>query len=435
VSQETAMSQESGAEEQNAVPAPVPLNRNSGFRMLWIGQLLSDTGSTVALIAYPLLILALTHSPGLAGAAGTARLIVQLVIGLPGGALSDRFDRRLTMIVSDAFRAGLLVLLGVLVLLHHAAWPVVMIVAVLDGAANVLFDPAANAALPAIVADSQLERAWAATEARTYTASLVGPALGGFLFGLGSAVPFLGDALSYLVSVGTVSRIRGNFRPKRSGEPTSLWHDIAEGLHLVWQNKLLRGVVIQAPLINFAFTGVIFTITVALREHGTSPSAIGLVQAGVMVGGLAGAVVAPRLQGRLRLSQLAIGLTTIGTVLFVATALLLPSLFVAAPVALALFLSPTANAALFAAMLRAAPENLRGRVTNTVVLGATALAALAPLTGGLLVQHVSGRWAMLAFAAALGVAAVISVLFRSAWDVEPSAPPEAADAGVSQSPE
>jgi hypothetical protein len=97
-------------------------------------------------------------------------------------------------------------------------------VAVIDGAANVLFDPSANAALPAIVDDSQLERAWAATEARSYAASLIGPALGGFLFGLGSAVPFLADSASYLVSAGTVSRIRGRFRSDQHGERKSLWH-------------------------------------------------------------------------------------------------------------------------------------------------------------------------------------------------------------------
>jgi MFS family permease len=71
----------------------VPLRRNSGFRMLWIGQVLSDTGTNAALIAYPLLILALTHSAVIAGVVGTVRLVVQLVLGLPGGALSDRFDR------------------------------------------------------------------------------------------------------------------------------------------------------------------------------------------------------------------------------------------------------------------------------------------------------------------------------------------------------
>jgi hypothetical protein len=83
---------------------PVPLRRNSGFQMLWIGQLLSDTGSEMGLIAYPLLILALTHSPVLAGVVGTAREIALICLQLPAGALSDRFDRRLTMIACDTAR-------------------------------------------------------------------------------------------------------------------------------------------------------------------------------------------------------------------------------------------------------------------------------------------------------------------------------------------
>ncbi|HUB37545.1 MAG TPA: MFS transporter [Streptosporangiaceae bacterium] len=389
--------------------APVLLRRNAGFRMLWIGQVLSDTGTNAALIAYPLLILALTHSAILAGITGTVRLVVQIVLGLPGGALSDRFDRRLVMIACDSVRAAALALLAVLVLVHLVNWPVVMVVSVVDGGANVLFDSSASAALPVVVHDSQLEQAYAATEARTYAASLVGPALGGFLFGLGSSVPFVGDALSYLVSVGTVSRIRGRFRPQRSGERKSLGHEIAEGLRLVWQSPLLRAVVLLAPLINFAFSGVIFTITVALRQHGIAPGVIGLAQAGIAVGGLLGAIVAPRLQGRLPLSQLVIVMTVAATALFIVAALVLPSPLVALPVAITLVLAPTANAALFAAMLRIAPEDMRGRVTSTVIMAATGLAALSPLTAGLLLQNVSDRWAVGAFAASIGVAAIMCI--------------------------
>jgi MFS family permease len=388
---------------------PVPLRRNAGFRMLWIGQVLSDTGTSAALIAYPLLILALTHSAALAGVVGTARLLVQLVLGLPGGALSDRFDRRLTMITCDSVRAVVLALLAALVLLHMVSWLVVLVVSVIDGGANVLFDPSANAALPAIVADEQLEPAWAATEARGYAAGLVGPALGGFLFGLGSAVPFLADSFSYVVSAGTVSRIRGRFRPEQYGERKSLWHEVGEGLGVVRRNALLRAVVIIAPLTNFAFTGVIFTITVSLRQHGVAPGTIGLVQAGIMAGGLIGAIAAPRMQGRLPLWQLVIWLTVSATVLFTVAAFVLPSPLVAIPVAITLVLSPTGNAALFAAMLRIAPEHMRGRVTSTVIQAATALAALSPLTAGLIVQHVSGQWALGAFAAAIGVAAVMCI--------------------------
>ena len=69
-------------------------------------------------------------------------------------------------------------------------------------------------------------------------------------------------------------------------------------------------------------------------------------------------------------------------------------------------------------MLRVAPEEMRGRVNSTVILGATALAALAPLVAGLLVEHFSGTVAMLAFTAAIGVAAVMSLTLRGLRDAE-----------------
>lgn len=403
----------STAEKQDAArqmtAGPVPLRRNTGFRMLWIGQVLSDTGSSAALIAYPLLVLALTQSAALAGVVGTVRLVAQLVLRLPGGALADRFDRRLTMIICDTARAALLALLVALLLLHLVSWPVVLVVSVLDMGANVLFDPAAAAALPGIVADGQLEEAFAATEARGYGASLVGPAIGGFLFGLGSAVPFLADAASYLASVGTVSRIRGRFRPDRSGERSSLWHEVADGLLLVWRNPLLRAVLLIAPLIYFAYSGVVFTITVALRQAGVAPGIIGLALAGIAAGGLLGAVVAPRLQRRLPLWQLVVVMTVAGTGLFIVAALVLPSPLAAIPVAAMLLLAPTAAAALFAAMLRTTPEDMRGRVNSTVIMAATGLASLSPLVAGLLVQRVSGQWAIGAFAAAMGIVAIACV--------------------------
>jgi hypothetical protein len=103
------------------------------------------------------------------------------------------------------------------------------------------------------------------------------------------AVPFLGDAVSYLVSAGTVRRIRGHFRPDRTGEHTGLWREVTDGIRLVW-NHALRAVVIRAALVNFAFNRMVFTITVTLRQHGTAAGIIRLAQAGIAAGGLLGAL-------------------------------------------------------------------------------------------------------------------------------------------------
>ena len=388
-------------------PEPVPLRYNSGFQRLWSGQLLSDTGSEIGILAYPLLILALTHSAVLAGVVGTARAATQLCLQLPAGALADRFDRRLTMIVCDIVRAALLGLLGILIVLHLAPWPVVLIVSLIEGGANAIFDPSATAAVPAIVPEGQIDQAWVATEARTYSASLVGPALGGMLFGLGQAVPFLADGVSYVTSFATVSGIHGQFRPKHTEVRKALWREVVDGLRLVWHMPILRMVVLTSPLVNFAFNGVLFTITLGLRQHGVSGLVIGLVQAAVAAGGLLGAVVAPQLQAHMRLRTLATASSLLGVIMCATAALLIPSPLVALPVAAAMLLSPAANAALFSVMLRSAPEDMRGRVSNTLVMVAMALAALAPLTAGLLLQHVSCAWAVGAFAATWAIAAAL----------------------------
>lgn len=408
--------------ETAAGPRLVPLRRNKNFRVLWIGQLLSDSGTEIGLLAYPLLILALTHSAVLAGVVGSAREITLISLQLPAGALADRLDRRMTMIVCDVMRAVLLAVLGILIAARLASWPVVLVVSVIEGGASAIFDPAAVGALAVIVPDAQLERGFAATEARTYSAWLAGPALGGVLFGLGRAVPFLADAISYAVSFGTVNRIRGRFRPERAAGRKALWREVADGLRLVWHVPILRAVVIQGPLVNFAFNGALFTITLTLRQHGTSAVAIGLVQAAIAGGGILGAVIAPWMQGRLRMRTMTFTMTLGGALLFAAAALMLPSALVLVPVAMVPLLAPAGNAALFAAMLRAAPAEMRGRVSNTVAMTAMTLATLAPLTAGLLVQHVSGTWAMGAFAAANAVAAALCLTLRGLREAEFPAP-------------
>jgi MFS family permease len=123
----------------------------------------------------------------------------------------------------------------------------------------------------------------------------------------------------------------------------------------------------------------------------------------------------------MRLATLATAISLAGALLFVVAALLIPSPLVAAPVALDLVLAPAANAALFAVMLRGAPEEMRGRIVNTVLMVATGLAALAPLVAGLIVQHVSGSWAVGAFALTMAVAAVLCLVLPGLRNAESAA--------------
>lgn len=414
-SNEEAAADSAGAETVESVP----LRRNRNFQLLWVGQVLSDLGSEFGALAYPLLILTLTHSPVIAGVVGTACSVVAFLVRLPAGALADRLDRRRTMIIVDGVRTLVLVGLAVAVALHRIVWPVVLLVAVIDRIGDTLFTPSSTAALPEIVEDDQLESAWAATEARQYAASLGGPALGGILFSLGRSVPFIGDTISYGVSMLTSSAMKGSFAPAPSeGKRKGLWHEAFEGFRLIWHDALLRAVIVQAPLINFAFTGVIFTVTLSLQHHGTSASVIGLTQSAIMVGGLLGAIVAPKIQGRFSMTNLVIAVTAGGALLFGVASLLAPSPLMAIPIAIPFFISPVTNAALFAALLRKTPAEMRGRVNNALLQVATGLAAFSPLVAGLLVAHTTAHWAMGAFALTLSVSAVLAVSLKGLRNAE-----------------
>lgn len=418
--------------EQTAQGAPAttarPLRRNRNFQLLWTGQVLSDVGTQAGTLAYALLVLDLTHRAAfLSGLVSTVASAAAFAVRLPAGALADRLDQRRAMLACDAVRAALLCALGVGVVLHVITWPVVLVVAVADRVGDTLFSPASMAAVPKIVEDAQLETAFAASEARQHAASLVGPSLGGALYGIGRAVPFLGDALSYGISVATTAGIRGEFGPVKA-ERRGLWSEAMDGVRLMVREPLLRAVIIQSPLINFAFTGMFFTVILGMRVHGVSSTVIGLTESGIIVGGLAGALLQPRLHRSMTLHQMIVAITLGGCLMMAVASVLMPSPLMAIPLAVPLLLAPTANAGLFAVMLRRTPAELHGRVTNSLLQAATGLAVLAPIVSGVLVQHVSANWAAGTFAATLAVSAVLALTLRSLRDAEsPAAPEGAAD--------
>src|SRR5579884_4093439 len=84
------------------------LRENRDFRLLWGGEALSQLGSQISTVAFPLLVLALTGSAAKAGVVGLSKWLPLMVMALPAGVLADRFDRKRLMIGSDAIRALLL---------------------------------------------------------------------------------------------------------------------------------------------------------------------------------------------------------------------------------------------------------------------------------------------------------------------------------------
>src|SRR5262245_56917941 len=199
-----------------AVPAtgvPVPLRRNARFQLLWIGSAASALGSQLSALAFPLLVLAITGSPAKAGLVSAAHLASLVVVVALAGPLVDRWDRRRILIGCELARglgmasvAGA-VSAGVVVLPH------LLVVGLAQGAANALFNPARMTAVRAVGPRSELGSAIAQEEVRTHAAALAGPPLAGALFGLGRAVPFVLDSVSYLVSLVCIVAARVPRRP------------------------------------------------------------------------------------------------------------------------------------------------------------------------------------------------------------------------------
>ncbi|MFD2079440.1 Predicted arabinose efflux permease, MFS family [Actinopolymorpha cephalotaxi] len=410
-----------GPDPTGEAPAdpPVPLHRNRDFRRLWIGQACSELGSGAAGLAYPLLVLALTGSPLQAGLAGTVRMAAGTVLGLPAGALVDRWNRRRVLIGCEALRAGAAVGLVLAIVGGWASLPLILVVAVIEGGAGALFGPAQTAAVRHIVPAGQLPTAAARNEARGYAAELAGPPLGGALFALARWAPFLADAISYVVSLVAVWLIRRPLQEVRTTRPEPLGRAVRSGLRFVVGDPFLRAVLVLAPLANAAFAGVFFVLVVVLLQRGTPPAAVGAVQSAIMVGGLLGALAAPWLQPRIRIQTLIVGFLWVITGLVAAAAFVPGTYLVAGLLALAILPSPTLNAGMVGYQIAITPDHMQGRVDSAIGLLAQCLQPLAPLLGGAAVTWWGGRGAFLVFAGILAVAAVVASLSKGVRNLRP----------------
>ncbi len=110
-----------------------PLRRNRDYMLIWAGQGVSELGSQISTVAYPLLVLALTHSPARAGVVGLAATLPLPLLALPAGMLADHLDRKRLMLACDAIRCAGLTVLTIAVFAGSVAYGVIAIVAFLDG--------------------------------------------------------------------------------------------------------------------------------------------------------------------------------------------------------------------------------------------------------------------------------------------------------------
>ena len=367
-----------------------PLRRNRDFVLLESGRLLSTAGSQMTTIAYPLLVLAATHSPAKAGLVSFARLVPQVLFGLVAGVAADRWNRKWLMIGSDTVRAAAIASLGAAILSGRLAFWQVVVVGFVEGTGSVFFSGAAAGALRSVVPARQLPTAVGAQQARASTVRLVGPPLGGALFSLGRAVPFLVDAGSYAFSILSLLAMRTPFQEQREIDTSPLRSQIAEGVRFLWSRPFLRTCALIYGLGNFAMPGLLLVVVVAGTRQGLSGGEIGLLIAVFGACTLVGSLFSPlsRRWFSMRTIILMELWTWLGTAAFVAwpdvyvlTATLLPFAFAA----------PVTDSVVDGYRVAVTPDRLIGRVESVRSNIALLIAPLGPLLAGFLLSTVSLR--------------------------------------------
>ncbi|MBV9709590.1 MAG: MFS transporter [Ktedonobacteraceae bacterium] len=345
-------------------PPTLSLWRNRDYMLLWSGQLVSSVGTQVSQLAFPLLILALTHSPAQAGLAAALRALPYLIFSLPAGALIDRWDRKRVMILCDTVRALALGSIPLTFAFGNLTILQLYIVSTLEGTFFVFFNIAEAACLPRVVPKAQLPVATAQNQATDGITALAGPSLGGVLYALGSVLPFLTDAISYIASVISLFFIKTHFQEKRTVAPRNLWIEIWEGLRWLWHQPLIRFIAVLTGGSNLIFSGYTLIVIVLAQSMHATPLLIGIIMAISGLGAILGAIVAPYFQRRFTFGQVIIASCWF-MALSMALYLVAPNLIVLGIVAFFSFISgPIYNVVQFSYRSALIPDELQGRVNS-----------------------------------------------------------------------
>lgn len=382
------------------------LARNRDYRLLWSGQALAEVGIGASTVALPLLVLAVTGSATASGLVLATHAAAQLVTGIPAGVLVDRWDRRRVLLICEVVQAVAVAGVAVAVWADVATVPVLMALAAVLGASRAVFEPAEASTLPALVPPGQLPTAVAMNAARSSLGTLSGNALGGALFSLRQWAPFGMQAITHLASFVLLLFLRVPARKPVVRE--AFRRELADGLRWLWHDRPMRAVTACAIGLNFLFQAFYLVVLALVTGRGAPATQIGLMAALLGVGGVLGALAAPRLCRAL--SPRAAIVVTMWTI-----AALMPLVAVVgniygvgAVLAGAAFLAPTASTAITTHQLLRTPEELRGRMAATVTVAIGLAAVAGPFTGGLLADTAGPTTAVLICAGGTALLAALS---------------------------
>ncbi|WP_417234498.1 MFS transporter [Arthrobacter sp.] len=391
----------------------VPLGRP--YAWLWSSSALSNLADGVLKVALPLVALRFTDSPTLIAGLGVALSLPWLLFSLPAGALADRWDRRRSMLWANVVRGGVVVALGTAFAVGAGNLWMLYAAAVIIGSTETLYDTSAQSILPQLVPTAGLDRANGRLQAAELTTNqFIGPPLGGLLAASGAALSFATPAGLWLVAVGALWMVRGNFRIERTGSPVTLREDIAEGLRFLWSNPVLRVLAAMTGAFNLATSAafavfVLYAVGPASVLH-LEGAAYGALLASTAAGAVVGALFAGQAVARIgRSASLLIAICTgalfVGAPAVTSNVWLVGGVFVLGGLGMAFW-----NVVTVTLRQRIAPARLLGRVNSGYRLLAWGTMPIGAALGGL-IGEAWGLRAVFAIMAVLTLCLLVGLIW------------------------
>jgi MFS family permease len=270
-----------------------PLRTGRDFRLLWGGELVSETGSNITLVALYIQVFRLTGSAAAVGAIGLVQLVALVVAGVFAGPVIDRADRRKLLVISQCGQAvaSALLLIGAL-----AGQPPLVLV---YGAAGLIAGMAGfalsirSAMTPNLVPAEQLPAALALNQVMWNTCLIVGPAVGGVLVGeAGLSWAYGMDVASFGATI-TAGLLMHPMPPRReAAEQADGWQSVSEGFRYLRRRRVLQSTfVVDLVAMIFGMPRALFPLLAVTTFHGGA-EVVGALFSSVAVGALVGALTA-----------------------------------------------------------------------------------------------------------------------------------------------
>jgi len=385
---------------------------NRNYRLYFIGQTVSVSGTWMQQLAQAVLILRLTHNNGTALGLVTAfQFLPMLLLGAWGGVLADRFDKR-KLLYGTQIAAGIFALaLGVIVSNGAAAVWNVYLMSVLLGFVNVVDNPARQTFVLEMVGREDLPNAVSLNSVVMNSSRIVGPAIGALLiqsFGLASC--FYINAASYIGVIVALSMMNDSLL-QRLPRVQRAKGQLREGLRYAWSERMVRTPLLMMAVIGtLAFNFQVVIPLIATKTFGSDAGGIGLLLstmgAGAVLGGLSVASRRGVSYRRLITLSMLMGLSILAAAAAPTLATEVVAIFAMGASAFAFI--ATANTTI---QLTAAPE-MRGRV---MALYAIAFLGSTPI-GGPIVGWVSQQFGPRAGFALGGIGAIVATV-GAAWSI------------------